>query len=378
MMRVLYFTRDYTPHDHRFLAALAATPHQVFSLRLERRDPQREDRPLPAGIEQIPWEGGLRPARWQGGLRLVAGLKRVLRQVEPDVVHAGSIQTAAFLTALAGFKPLVTMSWGSDLLQDANRSAPWRWATRFTLQRSAILVGDCQAVKDKAVGLGFPADRVVLFPWGVDLQHFNPAAPTGAQPDLRRRAGWEAAFVLLSLRSWEPLYGVDVVVRAFIDASKSRPDLRLILLGTGSQAPAIHQMLEHAGLHDLVMFGGQVRQADLPRYYRAADLYLSASHSDGSSVSLMEALACSKPVVVSDIPGNREWVSPETGWIFADGDAHALARCILAAASESVGLAQKGAAGRLLAEQRADWSQNFQRLLLAYQMALESQRRRAD
>ena len=55
--------------------------------------------------------------------------------------------------------------------------------------------------------------------------------------------------------------------------------------------------------------------------YRAADLYLSASHSDGSSVSLMEALGCGLPVLVSDIPGNREWVTDgEQGWLFPDGD----------------------------------------------------------
>ncbi len=114
-MRVLYFTRDYTPHDHRFLAALAETGEQVYSLRLERRGVQREDRPVPEGIEQVLWKGGLHPMRWQDGPALAQDLKRVLRMVKPDVVHAGSIQTAAFLTALTGFQPLVSMSWGSDL-----------------------------------------------------------------------------------------------------------------------------------------------------------------------------------------------------------------------------------------------------------------------
>ncbi len=58
-MRVLYFTRDYTPHDYRFLSSLARTGHQVFSLRLERRGVQLEDRPLPPDVEQLAWAGGL-------------------------------------------------------------------------------------------------------------------------------------------------------------------------------------------------------------------------------------------------------------------------------------------------------------------------------
>jgi hypothetical protein len=56
------------------------------------------------------------------GLRLLVDLKKVLRSVKPDLVHAGPIQRAAFLTALAGFRPLVSMSWGYDLLVDAERS----------------------------------------------------------------------------------------------------------------------------------------------------------------------------------------------------------------------------------------------------------------
>ncbi len=371
-MRVLYFTRDYTPHDHRFLSALAVTPHEIYSLRLERRGMQREDRPLPPEVTQVTWRGGTRPLRVRDGLALLPDLQRVLRAVRPDVVHAGSIQTAALLAALAGFRPLVSMSWGSDLLKDADRAGRWRWATRFTLARTAVLVGDCKAVEDKAASFGFPRERVVLFPWGVDLQRFCP----GEEPELRARLGWpDDAFILLSNRAWEPLYGVDVVVRAFIQAANREPRLRLLLLGGGSQAGRLRQMLMDAGLLERVHFGGHLVNADLPRYYRAADLYLSASHSDGSSVSLMEALGCGLPALVSDIPGNREWIMPgaqsQEGWIFPDGDATALAEGMLRAAGLGrERLDDMGHAARALAEARADWRKNFPRLLDAYALAL--------
>ena len=71
----------------------------------------------------------------------------------------------------------------------------------------------------------------------------------------------------------------------------------------------MRRILEQGDVLDRVHFGGQVGYDNLPLYYGASDLYLSASHSDGSSVSLMEALASGLPVLVSDIPGNREWIS---------------------------------------------------------------------
>ncbi len=367
-MRILYFSRDYTTHDFRFLKALSESEHQVYFLRLERKNRSLEDRALPEQITQVQWAGGQREAQIRDGLRLLLDLKRVIREIKPDVMHAGPIQSCAFLAACSGFKPLVSMSWGSDLLKDADRNWFYRWATRFTLKRSTVLIGDCQAVRDKAVSLGFPAKYIVLFPWGIDLARFVP----GKNENFRERRGWQDHLVLLSLRSWEPIYGVDVVVKAFVSAARQLPELRLILLGGGSQATQIRSLLDQHQLSERVFFGGQVPQKELPAFYQAADLYLSASHSDGSSVSLMEALGSGLPVLVSDIPGNQEWVQEnQHGWLFRDGDEQDLAQKILQAAQQRSVLAEMGKKARQRAESRADWNQNSQKLLAAYRLAVK-------
>jgi glycosyltransferase involved in cell wall biosynthesis len=364
-VRVLYFSRDYTPHDHRFLSKLSASDHEVHYLRLERGLRQEESRPLPPGVDVVAWEGGRERARLWDGPRLVAGLRRVLREIEPEVVHAGPVQRSAFLTALAGFRPLVTMSWGSDLLADA-QGGPGRWAARYTLARSAVLVCDCQAVRQAARRLGMPDDRIVVFPWGVDLTHFSP----GEAGALRGRLGLSSALVVLSTRSWEPIYGVDTLVKGFIRVASREPDLHLLMLGDGSLRSHIERMLGDADLLDRVHFPGQVAYVDLPAYYRAADVYVSASHSDGSSISLLEAMACGLPGIVSDIPGNREWVTPEVnGWLFPDGDAEALAETLLTAKRMASSFPRLGARARATAVARADWGRNFKLLLNAYDMA---------
>ncbi|MBN2499429.1 MAG: glycosyltransferase family 4 protein [Anaerolineales bacterium] len=367
-MRLLYFTRDYTTHDHRILASLADTEHAVYYLRLERRNRQLEDRPLPPQVKIVPWAGGQETARLRQGPRLLLDLRRVIRQIKPDLIHAGPIQTCAFLVALSGFQPLVSMSWGSDMLVDAGRNRFYQWATRYTLRYSRVLFGDCDAVRQKAATFDFPPERAVIFPWGIDLERFSPGEDGG----LRERKGWQDNFVLLHLRSWEPIYGVDVLAKGFVIAAQQRPELRLFLLGGGSLASSLRRMLSNGGVLDKVHFGGQVSQGELPRYYRAADLYLSASHSDGSSVSLMEALGSGLPVLVSDIPGNREWVTPgEQGWWFPDNDPYALAEGIVRAAEQRERLLKMRTAARALAEERADWNKNFEKMLAGYQMALE-------
>lgn len=153
------------------------------------------------------------------------------------------------------------------------------------------------------------------------------------------------------------------------------------MLGNGSQAGLLRQILGQANVADnqhsgerhgshRVLFPGLVGFNDLPRYYRSADLYISASHSDGSSISLLEAMACGCPVVVSDIPGNCEWVQPGVnGWLFADGDADALAEAILHALDQRDRLPEMGIQARRIAEQRADWRKNFPNLFRAIEIA---------
>ncbi len=363
MRRLIYFSRDYTNHDLRFLSALADTEFEVFYLRLERRAEQLEDRPLPVEIHQVNWIGGKRTVSIFDGPNLLLDLRRVINRIQPDLIHAGPIQRCALLVALLGFKPLISASWGYDLLQDANRNLFWRYATQYTLQHSEILIGDCDTVRNKAVELGMPDDKIVTFPWGIDLGSFTPS-------EFPSNGGNE--FTLLSTRNWEPVYGVDILAKAFVKAARQNEGLRLILLGNGSQASLLREIFTRGGVLNRVIFPGQVTHPDLPKYFRMSDLYVSASHTDGTSISLLEALASGRPVIVSDIPGNREWVEPGiNGWWFKDGDAEDLARIILEANDQSRKLSEMSKAARQLAEKRADWGKNFPHLLQAYEAALD-------
>jgi glycosyltransferase involved in cell wall biosynthesis len=127
---------------------------------------------------------------------------------------------------------------------------------------------------------------------------------------------------------------------------------------------------------DRVQLAGQVSQRNLPHWYHLADLFISPSHVDGSSVSLMEALACGLPCLVSDIPANKEWVSEgDNGWLFPDGNADILAEKILTVIAQRRKLAQIGRAARRSAEERADWKRNFAKLLETYEQTIQLTRR---
>lgn len=366
-MRVIYFSKDYTPHDHRFLSALNETDHEVHFLRLQQSQKILEDRALPDRIRTIDWIGGYETHPAVEEPKYAADLKRVIDEIRPDLIHAGPIQTCAYLTALSNFTPLLSMSWGYDILRDA-QEGNGRKIAEFTLSRSSLFACDCEAVASAAQTLGMPRDKMVIFPWGVDLNHYSP----GSAEELRAKLGWQDAFIILSTRALTPIYGVDILVEGFIQAAKLRADLRLLILQDGILKEDLERRLREENLEDRAHFVARVGFDHLPTYYRAADLYLSASRSDGSSISLLEAMASGLPALVSNIPGNCEWVELEkTGWWFEDGRSHSLAKAIEIAVQDEAILKAYGKNARKSAVARADWGVNFQHLLDAYQSLSE-------
>ena len=370
-MRIVYFSKNYTPHDYRFLSSLSKTMHEIFYLKLEANQRQTEDRPVPENIQQVLWAGGQREFRWQDLPRLVLDLRRVIRQIKPDLIHAGPIQTCAFLALLSGFRPVLTMSWGYDLVMDADKNTWMRWITRYTLQRSAFFIGDANVTRDKAISFGMHPKNISVFPWGVNIERFVPKLGEKENKTIgdNHKSSIEnrKSVTLFCNRTWESIYGVDVLAKAFVKVAGVNPEVDLILLGGGSQGAKIRQILMTGGVLEQVHFGGQVGQKDLPRWYRMADLYISPSHVDGSSVSLMEALASGLPCLVSDIPGNREWIEDGVnGWLFRDGNVDDLAAKILYAIKNRSSFTEISEAARRTAEQRADWKKNFGKLLEAY------------
>ena len=356
-MKLIYFSLGYSTHDYRFLKAISDGGHDVHFVQLEGNTRQVESRLMPENVTQVIWKGGREPFKWSNLAKLVRDFRRVVKEIQPDLIHAGPIQTCAFIAILSGFRPVLTMSWGFDLMDDVHKNKWWEWVTGYTLKRSTFFISDANVTRDMAVKYGMNPEKTIVFPWGVDLDHFKPSTANRQPP----------TFTLFCNRSWETRYGVDVLARAFVQVAQQNENVDLILLGGGSQGVNLRKIFQSGGVEELVTFGGQISQTDLPRWYHMADLYISPSHVDGSSVSLMEALACGLPCLVSDIPANKEWVfENENGWLFRDGDANDLAEKILAAISQREKLPEIGRASRSMAEMRADWKKNAEALMNVY------------
>ena len=356
-LRVLYISRGYTVHDRRFLISFAAQGWETTHLPL--LDERLEDRPPPESVITRRWESDVSSPSTTGEWKSRhEELRRLLNETKPDVVIAGPVQSGAYLAALAGAEPLVTVSWGTDMLVDADRSPELRAITEHTLAKSAAVFGDCRSVREAVKRhSALSDDDIVTFPWGIDLDLFSPG---NSSLELRDESGWKDAKIFISTRTWEPVYAIDVLVEAFALVRDSMPDARLILLGDGSKQEEIRSLVRKLELEPLVHAPGRVSHTYLPDYFRTSNVYVSSALSDGTSVSLLEAMATGLPVVVSDSFGNLEWVEPGVnGELARPGDAESLADAMIAVANDSKRVSRMSQANVAVARSRADWSKNF-------------------
>lgn len=364
-MRILYLGWSYTTHDRRFLE-LIASAHDAYFLRLSAAPPH-DVRSLPAGVTEVSWDRpaniGTSPNAWAA---LAPGVATAIVRVQPHLVHAGPIQSAGLVAARARTGRLALMSWARDLLVDADRGDEWLSATREAFAAADLFVCDSDVVRARARTLAdYPDDRILQLPWGIDVETFRPGPDdTG----LRARFGWRDALVVIWTRTWEPLYGLDVGLRAFALLRARYPAARLLLAGDGPDRERVLRSIDEMSLGDAVRILGRLGQPELAAAYRAADIYLSCAEVDGTSISLLEAMGTGLPVVVSDIPGNREWVTDVGGRLAAVGDASAFADALGEIGGRAPGARNDiGRANRAVVLARADWRLVAGRLLRAYE-----------
>jgi L-malate glycosyltransferase len=314
--------------------------------------------PLPGKVFNVPHHPRIPNATIAMEIEaLLPQIKSAERETRPDLVYAGPVQTAGYLAALSGFHPMIVMSWGSDLLLDRDRGFRWKQATEAALNAADGFVCDCDAVRNAALRyVNFPPSRIAQLPWGVTPGEFSPS---GIIPSPTLMHFGPETIRFICARSWEPVYRIDLLLRAFLQAYTADNRIRLILVGGGTESQRIQEFVSGNSLDDVVLMPGKLPHSELPKWFRAATAYVSCSKCDGTSVSLLEAMSTGLPVVVSDISSNREWIrNGENGWLATDVDQ--FAQCLLTVSQLTNGQRKTiSTANQKLVYERADWNRNF-------------------
>lgn len=221
--------------------------------------------------------------------------------------------------------PSVVMVGGSDLLLLTKNAARKR-RILSVLQQVDLALTVSEHLRCKAIAFGVDAGKVSVFRQGVDLERFHP----GNQLEARKAVSIAADRpTLLWVGRMVPVKALDVMLEACVRLRQQVPKLNVVLVGDGPLRKSLEAQAAQLGLTGCVQFAGAQPQNGLPDWYRAADVMVLPSLSEGRPNVLREAVVCGTPFVASNVGGISEIAEPGVDALVPAGQSEPLANAIL-------------------------------------------------
>src|SRR5205807_2449641 len=120
---------------------------------------------------------------------------------------------------------------------------------------------------------------------------------------------------ILFSRPLESVYDIPTLMHGLKTFCEDKGDVQIIVAHDGPQKAFVLDFIKANRLDDKIKITGWINYEDIPLLYSASDVFVSTALSDGTPLSLLEAMACGTGLVVTGIPSVEEWVTPDNGFI---------------------------------------------------------------
>ncbi len=289
--------------------------------------------------------------------RAVLRLKDVLRMEKPDLLHAHYATSYGLVAALTRFHPFIISVWGSDVYEYPYQGFFKKQLVRYVLRHSDRILSTSKIMALQTAKL---CNRGIgITPFGVDTGFFRPGERDAEQP---------LTFGTVKTLSYK--YGIDLLIQAYSIFVETHPDLqsRLLIAGKGKDRESLERLAVRCHVADRVEFLGEVSHDELPALYARIDIAVFLSREESFGVSVVEAMSCGCPVIVSDADGFKEIVEHEkTGIIVPKMDIDTAAQAMADLAFDEEKRKRFGKDGRKHVVNLYEWRGNVRLMMDEYQ-----------
>jgi len=379
---------DCIPHGdgliaHGFISHLARRGHflHVAVQKAKLREPLHPN----VTMYEIPLKRSGRVAqRLEYMIRVRKLLKVTSKSVHFDLIHQLNPVFAGLSLSLMGSRvPLVlgtyVARWPHNLDSVSSKSWKDRATARFrdTVDRLQQRQADALLLATPAASNRLPNsthlhDRIHYLPHGIDAALFSPISEQesaeGAAPEQATQSILFFAHVL-------KCKGIFTLVDAFPAVAREFPAVKLRIAGSGPDLAEVKTRVARLECADQVEFLGRQERADAPALYRNCSVYCLPSFGEPYGVTIIEAMSCGKPVVVTNTGGPPHIVSPEGGTCIPAGNATALSSALLELLRDPERCALMGRHNRRVVETTMSWDRVTTKLESIYETVLSRARR---
>ncbi len=290
-------------------------------------------------------------------LKYVTILKKIIKHFQPDVLHAHYATSYGLVGALSGFHPYVISSWGTDVMKFPNKNFVAKSILKYNYRSADLLCATSETIKE-CIQQVIQKD-VTVVPFGVDLENFIPKKVKSLFN--------EGDFVLGSIKPLEELYNIDVLIKSFAALHDKYPSLKLLIAGEGNEEKNLMELATKLNVTDTVTFTGRIPFNEISRYYNMIHVLVNISEYESFGVSVIEAMACEKPVIVTNVGGLKDIVKDEELGIKVDvRNVEQTTAAIESLITDKVKYKQIAESSRRHVIENYSWKNNLQQMMDLY------------
>ena len=300
---------------------------------------------------------------------------KLVSQFDIDLIHAvyehaAVTVTSAFFSKIAQFPYILEIQGAMETtgrkVTDVLAGIYDHTLSRFIVKNSCIVVVLSESLKKRALFLGCPKDKIAVKPSGVDVDYFNPDCFPADSTREKLGFGYDE-FIIGFVGRLVPLKGLRYLLYAAKKIKHKIPRLRILLVGDGPQRSLV---LKTARMLQIpVTITGWL--SDPRPYYSIMDIFALPSLSEGLPNVVLEAMAMEKPIVATDVGGNRDLVEDGlNGYLVPPRDVDLLAQRILTLYERDGSRGFMGSINRKKVQQSFTWDKMIDKVEAIYKKAL--------
>lgn len=294
-------------------------------------------------------------------LRGIIKVRQAIREFKPDILHAHYASSYGLLGALSGFHPYVLSVWGADIYDFPNFSFIHRAIIKYNLFKADRILSTSEIMKEETKK--YTNKQIEVTPFGIDTDRFYPQKIESLFSD--------RDIVIGTVKSLEKKYGIVYLIKAFDLVKKNNPNyaVKLLIVGKGTLERQLKEIAQDLDLEMDIIFTGFIDHNKVEKYHNMLDISVSYSIDDSESfgVAVLEASACGKPVVVSNVGGLPEVVEDGiTGFVVEPKNITVLAEVLNKLILNPELRIEMGKKGRERVIKKYNWSDSVKQMISIY------------
>lgn len=361
-MKVLLLADPISSHTQKWANSLHNAGIEVAIFGLSNYNPRQYNKDIK--IEIVDFSRSVKTTRDGNILKSVylavlPKLKKMLSRFKPDVLHAHSASSYGFLGALLNFHPYFISLWGSDVFLFPRKSFLHRKLFQYALNNADTVLSTSKAMKSEA--LKYIDREILVLPFGVDTTVFKPFQD---EQSTNKRA-----LVIGTVKTLDYNYGIDLLLTAFREVLNqfNKESFHLLIVGGGGMEGQLRNLSKELEINNYTTFTGFIEHEHIAKYHNMIDISVFPSVNESFGVSVLEASACERPVIVSDVGGLPETVENNvTGLIFPSRNINLLVEKIVQLIEDKNLRFKMGKAGRERVIAHFEWSDILNKMINIY------------